>query len=390
MRPERIHGAHAALAARPAIGLTPAGMILLAIDTALASCSAALHSPAEDRILAAEQQAMDKGHAEAIAPMVQRVLAAAGLLPHDVTCIAVTTGPGTFTGLRIGLSLAHGMATALHCPAVGIDTLTATAAPLLAAEPDLLVVHKAGATGQFYAARLVNGVTGPLLFDGPDAVLALAENGTPSVIGTGADDIVALARTALRRLTGYDLPAASGFARLAATRPATDALPQPLYLREPDARPQPAFAAETIRLATLADIPALARLHRMCFEAGWSDGSLGETLSSPGVTSIMAERDGAPRAFLVLRSVAGEAEILTLCTAPHWRRRALAGKLLEAALEMLRAQNVLAWHLEVAADNGAAIALYGSHGFRETGRRKGYYARHHATPCDAILMTRTP
>ena len=365
-------------------------MILLAIDTALASCSAALYSPAEDRIVAAEQQAMDKGHAEAIAPMVRRVLAAAGLSPRDVTRIAVTTGPGTFTGLRIGLSLAHGMATALLCPAVGIDTLTATAAPLLAAEPDLLVVHKAGATGQFYAARLVNGVTGQLLFDGPDAVLALAENGTPAVIGTGANDIVALARTPLRRLTGFDLPVASGFARLATTCPATDALPQPLYLREPDAKPQPAFAAETIRLATLDDIPALARLHRMCFEAGWSDGSLGETLSSPGVTAVLAERDGAPRAFLVLRSVAGEAEILTLCTAPHWRRRALAGKLLEAALEMLRAQNVLAWHLEVAADNGAAIALYGSHGFRETGRRKGYYARRDAAPCDAILMTRTP
>lgn len=366
-------------------------MIVLAIDTTLSSCSAALLDAAEDRVLAAEQLLLDKGHAEAIAPLVQHCLATAGLGSSAITRIAVTTGPGTFTGLRIGLSLAHGMGVALGCDVVGIDTLTATAAPLLEEAENLLVAHQAGATGKFYAARYDAGtLAGPLMFDGPEAVLALAGRDRPVLIGTGADAILAMAPEAFDRRAGHDLPVAAQFIRLAAAWPASDGFPQPVYLREPDAKPQAAFAPETIRLARESDIPALARLHQICFDDGWSEESLKATLSSPGVMALVAERDGSIRAFILLRTVADEAEILTLCTAPHWRRRALGGKLVAAARDLLRTQNVSHWHLEVAEDNAAARTLYGMSGFTETGRRKGYYARRHAPACDAILMACKP
>jgi tRNA threonylcarbamoyladenosine biosynthesis protein TsaB len=366
-------------------------MIVLALDTTLASCSAALWDGRAERILAAECAAMDKGHAEAIAPMVQRCLAAASQPASTIARIAVTTGPGTFTGLRIGLSLAHGMGVALGCEIVGLDTLTATAAPLLETTPALLVAHQAGATGKFYAARFENGtLADPLLFDGLEAVTALLGQDQVAVIGTGADAVRAAAQGKVTRLSGHDLPVASDFVRLAAGLPAATGLPQPVYLREPDARPQAPFTPETIRLAGEADIAGLSRLHRMCFSEGWSEDSLRSTLSMPGVLALLAERDGSTRALLVLRSVAGEAEVLTLCTAPHWRRRALGGKLLAAGRELLRAQSVTVLHLEVAADNSAARALYLAQGFAETGRRKGYYARHDAPACDAILMAVSP
>ncbi len=366
-------------------------MIVLAIDTTLSSCSAALLDVAEDRVLAAEQLLLDKGHAEAIAPMVQRCLAAAGVGSSAITRIAVTTGPGTFTGLRIGLSLAHGMGVGLGCEVVGIDTLTATAAPLLEETETLLVAHQAGATGKFYAARYEAGtLAGPLLFDGPEAVLALAGRDQPVLIGTGADAILAMAPEAFARSAGHDLPVAAQFIRFAAALPAPDGFPQPVYLREPDAKPQAAFAPETIRLALPGDIPALARLHQICFADGWSEASLRETLSSPGALALVAERDGSIRAFIILRAVADEAEILTLCTAPHWRRRALGGKLLQAAKELLRTQSIALFHLEVADDNAAARALYAAHGFAETGRRKGYYTRSNAPACDAVLMACKP
>ena len=366
-------------------------MIVLAIDTTLSSCSAALLDAAEDRVLAAEQVLLDKGHAEVIAPMVQRCLAAAGAGSSAITRIAVTTGPGTFTGLRIGLSLAHGMGVGLGCEVVGIDTLTATAAPLLEETEALLVAHQAGATGKFYAARFEAGtLAGPLLFDGPESVLALAGRDRPVLIGTGANAILAIAPEACVRRVGHDLPVAEHFIRLTAALPAADGFPQPVYLREPDAKPQAAFAPETIRLALPADIPALARLHQICFADGWSEASLRDTLSSPGVLALAAERDGSIRAFIILRAVADEAEILTLCTAPHWRRRALGGKLVAAAQELLRTQNIVLFHLEVADDNAAARALYAAHGFAETGRRKGYYARPNTPACDAVLMACKP
>jgi tRNA threonylcarbamoyl adenosine modification protein YeaZ len=365
-------------------------MIILALDTTLASCSAALFDAGAGRMLAAEQMLMDKGHAEAIAPLVQRCLQKSGVWPSSINRIVVTNGPGTFTGLRIGLALAHGMGVALACEVVGLDTLSATAAPLLRKVPQLLVAHQAGATGNVYAAFFANGtLASPLLFAAPAEVLALAPEGA-ALIGTGADAIEALAAGRFKRMAGHDLPCAEEFAAFAADLPIAEGLPQPVYLREPDAKPQTPFAAEVIRLAVADDLPALAKLHQICFDDGWSEDSLRQSLSMPGVTALAAVRDGGIRAFLVLRAVADEAEVITLCTAPHWRRKALAEKLLAAGREMLRAQKIVALHLEVAADNGAAHALYLRQGFHETGRRKGYYARNNAAPCDAILMALAP
>lgn len=363
-------------------------MLVLALDTTLASCSAAVFDSAAGRVLAAEQQAMDKGHAEAIAPMVQRVLAAAGIKASDLNRIAVTTGPGTFTGLRIGLSLAHGMGVALGCEVVGIDTLTATAAPALREANNLLVVHQAGATGKFYAARFANGVlVGELLFDAMETIVASLGTTPHQVIGTGADAAVACAPNICTRMTGQDLPNAEKFIAHMSALPAQKSYPQPIYLREPDAKPAAGFQAEVIRLAEAADLAALSVLHQMCFEHGWSEESLRASLSLPGALALVAERDGKLRAFLLLQQAADEAEIITLCTEPRWRRRALAEKLLDAARSLLRQNSVTTLHLEVAADNTAAAALYAKLGFTIIGRRKGYYRD---GTVDAVLMSISP
>ena len=100
-------------------------MILLAIDTALASCSACVYNSSQNKILAEECELMERGHAEALAPMVARVMVAAGVSYDQLNRIAVTTGPGTFTGIRIGLSFARALGLALNIKVVGIDTPTA-------------------------------------------------------------------------------------------------------------------------------------------------------------------------------------------------------------------------------------------------------------------------
>ena len=86
-------------------------MRVLAIDTALAACSAAvLDTEHNGGIVASESLPMVRGHAEALLPLLQRVMQAAGLTFPDIDRIAVTTGPGSFTGLRVGLSAARGIA----------------------------------------------------------------------------------------------------------------------------------------------------------------------------------------------------------------------------------------------------------------------------------------
>ena len=106
--------------------LTNASPMILAIDTATGGCSVALCRGTGT--LAMENEAMTKGHAEALAPMVARVLKTAGATPEDLDAIAVTHGPGAFTGLRIGLSMARAMALALGVPGIGVTTLEAVAA----------------------------------------------------------------------------------------------------------------------------------------------------------------------------------------------------------------------------------------------------------------------
>src|SRR5205823_7559527 len=110
-------------------------MRVLAIDTALEACSAAVLDPGGG-ITASESLAMTRGHAETLMPLIARVMSGAGVEFAQLDRIAVTTGPGSFTGLRVGISAARGIALAAGKPAVGLTTLTAFAAPVVSANSE--------------------------------------------------------------------------------------------------------------------------------------------------------------------------------------------------------------------------------------------------------------
>jgi len=107
-------------------------MLILAIDTALDACSACVLDTDANKIIAQESQPMKRGHAEALMPLIARVMKASTIAFAALDRIAVTTGPGSFTGLRVGLSAARGIALAADKPVVGLTTLTAYAAPVVA------------------------------------------------------------------------------------------------------------------------------------------------------------------------------------------------------------------------------------------------------------------
>src|SRR6202162_4860562 len=115
-------------------------MRVLAIDTALEACSAAVLDAELRTIVAHESLPMLRGHAEALLPLIARVMDRAGLEFSALDRIAVTTGPGSFTGLRVGIAAARGIALAAGKPAVGLSKLAAYAAPLVAADDTLPVV----------------------------------------------------------------------------------------------------------------------------------------------------------------------------------------------------------------------------------------------------------
>src|SRR5512142_2866213 len=116
-------------------------MRVLAIDTALEACSVALLDTDRSGVRLNESVPMQRGHAEALMPLVARVLDRAQLdFVVALDRIAVTTGPGSFTGLRVGIAAARGIALAAGKPAIGLTTRAAFAAPFIAADDTLPVV----------------------------------------------------------------------------------------------------------------------------------------------------------------------------------------------------------------------------------------------------------
>src|SRR5258707_9447659 len=114
-------------------------MRVLAIDPAWEACSAAVFDPSSE-IAASESREMARGHAEQLMPVIARVMTKAGFEFADLDRLAVTTGPGSFTGLRVGISAARGIALAAAKPAIGLSTLAGFAAPLIAADDGTQVV----------------------------------------------------------------------------------------------------------------------------------------------------------------------------------------------------------------------------------------------------------
>src|SRR5436190_24263741 len=107
-------------------------MLILAIDTALEACAVAVLDTETNSLRAQEQQAMARGHAEALMPMIERVMQTAALAFTALDRIAVTVGPGSFTVLRVGISAARGLGLAADKPVMGVTTLSAYPAPYLA------------------------------------------------------------------------------------------------------------------------------------------------------------------------------------------------------------------------------------------------------------------
>ncbi|HEY2754009.1 tRNA (adenosine(37)-N6)-threonylcarbamoyltransferase complex dimerization subunit type 1 TsaB [Phenylobacterium sp.] len=205
--------------------------MVLALDTCLSSCSVAVLDG--ERVLGHGREVMARGHQERLAPMAQEAMAQAGLAFVRLDRIAVTLGPGSFTGLRVGIAFAKGLALALDRPAVGIGTLEA-----LAASADGLVFPAIDARrGQLYLQAFEDGRA----LMAPDAVtleiaaarVAELSQGRPfTLAGSGASLLADLAPAA--RVLAAEGADARQVARLAGGREPGPL--KPLYLRAPDAK----------------------------------------------------------------------------------------------------------------------------------------------------------
>jgi len=221
-------------------------VIRLCIDSSAKAASAALLQ--DGRLLSEQFLNVGLTHSETLMPMVGSVISAAKLTPDAVDCYAVTHGPGSFTGIRIGIAAVKGMALAGGRPCVGVSTLEAMAWNL-AGQDCIAVCTMDARCAQVYAALFRCGRAGVtrLCADGALPIAALAEKlaayrGEPLVLlGDGAQLCLdALAQTDLDiRLAPehlrYQRAAGAGFASLQSGKCVSAADLAPVYLRLPQA-----------------------------------------------------------------------------------------------------------------------------------------------------------
>ncbi|MDP3854666.1 tRNA (adenosine(37)-N6)-threonylcarbamoyltransferase complex dimerization subunit type 1 TsaB [Phenylobacterium sp.] len=202
--------------------------MVLALDTCLGACSAAVLDG--DRVLAARVEPMARGHQERLAPLVAEVMAQAGIAFDRLDRVGVTVGPGSFTGLRVGLAFAKGIGQALSIPVVAVGTLEA----LAAGSPGRVLTVLDAKRGQVYLQAFADGaaVSAPDALPIETAAARVAEFLPDILIGSGAGLFADMTPSALVLAADHADPGAVG--RLAAAK--AEVPPRPLYLRAPDAR----------------------------------------------------------------------------------------------------------------------------------------------------------
>lgn len=220
-------------------------MRVLAIDTALEACSAAVLDVGQAAILSSETQIMVRGHAEALMPLIASVMSQAALSFSEMDRIVVTVGPGSFTGLRVGIAAARGFGLATSRPVVGVTTLAALAAPYIAADDTVPIAAAIDARHRHVYLQLF-GSGGRTLI--PPRIVPLREAAhaaaasSARLVGSGAAMIAGEwpyeeppPLVDERRAADIDW-----VARLGAAADKEQSAPKPLYLRAPDAQPQSA------------------------------------------------------------------------------------------------------------------------------------------------------
>jgi len=217
-------------------------MIVLAIDTAGVDCSAALYDSAAGKVLSAVTETIGKGHAERLMAVIDEALAAATLPLKAVERVAVVIGPGSFTGIRVGVAAARGLGLALGVETVGVTTLEVLARKFLDEHPGRPVVVAMDAKRdevytQAFSAR-AEALSHPAALS-PEGASELASSLSAVTTGSWVEHSLGKGVAENDDRDRFDITVV---ARIAAEKPADAQRPKPLYLRGPDAKPQTGFA----------------------------------------------------------------------------------------------------------------------------------------------------
>ena len=349
-------------------------MLTLAFDTATAVATSALVD--DDEVLGERVS-----RAQTLLEDVDALLRQAGAHPADLDRLAVGLGPGSFTGVRIGLAVARGLALSLDVPGSGVSTLAALAAGAPGAVPVVDAKRREIFT----------------LVDGEPRVLTPQElplDGDAVCVGDGAKRYRQLLEERGAVVPPDDderhLPRARFHAALAG-EPRSVERARAAVPPCPGRRQESPVTTIELRRLALDDLLAIEEIERRSYPTPWSRSMFAGELAKPSSICLGAfeaeGEDGALVGYLIVSRYVDAWHVMNVAVDPDHRGRGVATMLLERLFELTADDARRGYTLEVRVSNEQAISLYERLGFRSRGLRRGYYTDNRE---DALIMWKDP
>ena len=398
---------------------------ILAIETTTRTGSVAVLRDDDGGLQLFEAALTDQnGHAQTLLPLVDSVIKQAGLVPADIGLVAFGQGPGAFTGIRLGCSVAQGMALAFEVSVVAVNALQATAVAFASPGTVTLVALDARMQEVYFAVYGPGGVElqAPVLLAGADVPRfieprlaywqrAIGSKVSANLVGEGWQVVNASVSDgwpgslAVEALDDQARPHAREVAVVEQQRwrAGQTLLPEqalPLYLRDKVAftieerqqglggNPKVASLDNTLVLPMMpVDLTEVVELERQSQAFPWSRRNFEDALAA-NYPAWVLRMDGVLAGFCVAMATPDDVHLLVIAVAPDFRGRGLARQLLAQVDRLASNLGLTRVLLEVRPSNERALSFYRREGFVQIGQRKGYYPAGRGAREDALVMAR--
>lgn len=367
-------------------------MKILAFDCSSKTLAAAIGE--DDKVLAADYGTENRNHAPYLMPMIHDLLEKTDLKMKNIDLLGVTVGPGSFTGLRIGIATAKGFSDLLDIPIVSICSLDALAENYRSYQ-GILVPMLDARKNQVYAAVYDNrkGQMKKVLSETPISPLeelaaSLKDYNEILFFGDAVPGWKERIEACYGQRCRFGEEAMNGIRGeslinivAAADRNVYTQYVMPMYLRGVDAKAK--FTNYTIDVMTTEDIPELVALDKTAFPKPWSENMFLNEIRNESARYWVIRTEGKVTGYGGFWIIAGECHITNIAVHEDFRHVGQGRAMMEHLIAMAKLYGAHGITLEVRPSNAVALNLYRNHGFVQEGRRKHYYEDNKE---DALIM----
>lgn len=362
-------------------------MKILSIDTASQVCGVSILE--DTTSICTLDQNMGTTHSENLMPMIQKALKLTSLTLKDIDLLVCDKGPGSFTGIRIGIATAKAFHDSLQIPCIGVTSLQALAYSVKKEGfiASIIDCNNNNCYFAFYELKDSNYIE--IVTPSADSITNALKiyhqnntNNTPiTFVGNGSEIYKNLILDALPDCTftkSENNSLNSYFVGLAGLdkwkeNKIDDMLP--LYLKKPQAQRQLEEKLKNIEIIpmTLNDLEQIANILTSDFDEFWNDTILKDELNAENSNYIIAKFNQEIVGFAGIKNLLEEANIMNIVVKKNFRNQGIGTLLLENLIDLAKKQNSTSITLEVMEENYSAIHLYKNLGFQQIGLRKNYY-----------------